>query len=1005
MYKVVIVPSVNPDQYTYLKDLISSSGTTDLIDQSYLQNYLKNLLNVQTSSDGCSEAFQKGVYLRGNYDSQFKSGNNSNKCQIKYRGSSAEQTSEVKAIADMIKNSATTFGTKATFVLFLESIANTTLNQVHMLMKPYAYDSAKEVSNFNKYYSLQLDSISYFQQPLTFGNHRQFFGTVAYGEPMDWLADSQNIESYTYFMNNMNGYLVPIYQEPSLSSSIANFDSSQLVTLNLKQMGYFYDNTLDILRRQGPYITIQKLLLTECNLNRDKDPIGYCSGKYRSNDGTGERLQYIDHSILWQLAVGLKNSGTSSFSNIIDAVITFQLKFKKDSLTDQNGKFYLEKVINATILEASDSYYIRTGRPYGIMNEFYFTQISQDTIEFNISQAVFQSPYSRVQTNLMFVFRDLTYKGQDETIDFQLNIKMQYPQFINLSKILFSQDFTLSNYKRDYESSKILEIQKIGNFAFAGVYIVITLICMIYILQIICNREERDSFRKDNPVQNDQNQLTEQNTMRGMPLLGMHDTMRDFETNKDPNDQTRQSKLLLSLKKNQVEPAQDEIQLNSSQELKRSADQSNRDLRDFMKTQDQNQDDRLKLPYQDIGAETEIGDNLSEINMLSSFPDFKKSLRQSMDLDAKQSQATNQNFVPILTDLQQVVKSEEDFKIWQQQQIEQMRKSRKEQQKKKQNPQQIIMQVNAKQRARDYNLTGNNGTQNNQDEFNDMPNEELSRISEKQQENSVDISMAIVQKNKLFKQVSRDDSSRQMSQIMNKEGTGIGLQNKKNDDQLNLSEIQDDSKKPRNDFNSLSLQPKFDIKGNLGNAGNFRRRQNNLQILDQDDNNLLGNTDETDILNRSFRNRPNQPLVTQKANQNLNKSVEIDTKLQRQLERTKKQEMQDEDHLKMRQDRQNLKYFINSGLFGGGASQTLQSMNFNQTMKHKPGSDIHKHNHQKSRESSYIEVSSVFSEAEEDMQDQSNNDGVVKGDRIFDSKDYNEIQNQLAPLHLPNKRM
>lgn len=57
-------------------------------------------------------------------------------------------------------------------------------------------------------------------------------------------------------------------------------------------------------------------MLTECSLHKDMDPIGYCSGKYKSNNGLGKNLKYIDHSILWQLAISLQNSGTSSFSNI-----------------------------------------------------------------------------------------------------------------------------------------------------------------------------------------------------------------------------------------------------------------------------------------------------------------------------------------------------------------------------------------------------------------------------------------------------------------------------------------------------------------------------------------------------------------------------------------------------------------------------------------------------------------------------------------------------------------
>lgn len=199
--------------------------------------------------------------MRGNYNSQFTSGNNSDRCSVRYRGASAEQAIEVKAVADLIRNSVTTFGNKTSFVLFIESLANTTLTEEHLLMKPYSYDSNKEVSNFNKYYALVTDSINQYVQPLTFGIYKNFFGTVSYGEPMDWLADTLGIESYTYFLNNMNGYFVPLYQTPSLSSVSTsslgtNFNANNLVTLDLTNMGYFYSNTLDIMRRQGSYITI-----------------------------------------------------------------------------------------------------------------------------------------------------------------------------------------------------------------------------------------------------------------------------------------------------------------------------------------------------------------------------------------------------------------------------------------------------------------------------------------------------------------------------------------------------------------------------------------------------------------------------------------------------------------------------------------------------------------------------------------------------------------------------
>lgn len=61
------------------------------------------------------------------------------------------------------------------------------------------------------------------------------------------------------------------------------------------------------------------------------------------------------------------------------------------------------------------------------MNEFSFNIVSENTIEFDLSRDVFNQPWSKKSTNLMFVFRDLTYDGSGDVLNFKLNIFVRYP--------------------------------------------------------------------------------------------------------------------------------------------------------------------------------------------------------------------------------------------------------------------------------------------------------------------------------------------------------------------------------------------------------------------------------------------------------------------------------------------------------------------------------------------------------------------------------------------------
>jgi len=109
-------------------------------------------------------------------------------------------------------------------------------------------------------------------------------------------------------------------------------------------MDYFSQNLLDIVRRQGAFIQMQQIALTQCSLSQNTDIYGICSGKYNTNNGTGKSISYVDHEVLWMLVIGFKNSGSTSFSGITSD-IEVQLTFAK---TGSNSDFYPDRVINVT---------------------------------------------------------------------------------------------------------------------------------------------------------------------------------------------------------------------------------------------------------------------------------------------------------------------------------------------------------------------------------------------------------------------------------------------------------------------------------------------------------------------------------------------------------------------------------------------------------------------------------------------------------------------------------
>ncbi|CDW72284.1 peptidase m14 carboxypeptidase a [Stylonychia lemnae] len=902
MYKLIIIPYLNPDTYEYLRSLVADGGA--ITDQTFISYYLKNMQQVADASDNCNEMYQRGINLRNNYNNNFKSGNSIYKCEGTYKGSNSEQSAEVQQMANLIRSTSTTFrNSSIPFVLLVDNMHSKTIQFSNVLMKPFSYDPNKEVTNYPKYFSLLSDSATYFQSPFYFGNYKAIFGVPNYGDPTDWLQETNSIETYSYFINNQKGLYLP-----NFSKDIT------LQNMNIKMLQAFYDNTLDILRRQGPYIFIAKLLLSECSLNTDIDIIGYCSGKYRSQNGTGDLIGYVDGSILWQLTVGIKNSGSFQFNNI-QGNITLQLIFEKDGLASQKDVFYPEKIINATILDQYDSYYIAFGRPYGIMNEFQFNQTSENTLEFDLNPSVFSTPWDKKSTNLMFVFRDLDYLGGESGIlklKFKLNILIKYP-FFKERKVLFSESFQLDGYKRDYDGSKMLQVMKIVQFAFSGQFIVLSLIAFANILYHVVNRDERDSFRKENPSMMNC-EPHEQSTARNIPLLHDQETLRDNETQGGGMD-------ILTKDINMKNPDQ---ALSSSHELQRSND-SNKDIREFVQSDkfNKNKDSNINSfqNQQDGGAETEVGDNQSEIGVLSSFPDFKKSMRRSMEMDGKMGDNVN------------VLTSEEDLVKWQKDQMENIKKIKKDLKQKKTSPQLIKPQ---KQRAKDYNLEN--------DKKEGQGDEELSRISEKY-ENSVDVSVSMVN------QPPQKRYSIAGAQIKHQNSISAAPMS-----DLNISEIKDVSNTNQEITKTPQKQNKFDIKGNK-DIMNIRKRQNNIQVLK--DRSLEDEKGDDEILNRSYRQNPNQPLVSRKQEQKLNKSVEHFNDRGLDPNKTKKQAMQDRDQELLRKEKQNMKFFINNGLFTDSLVKSRQGL---------PAYISESRNIKSARkEESYIELSSVYSDGAEEI--------------------------------------
>lgn len=66
-------------------------------------------------------------------------------------------------------------------------------------------------------------------------------------------------------------------------------------TLSVGNMTAVYSNVVDLVLRQGPYISVRNIDISECSLNRDRDWHGVCSDKYRTKDGEGQPLGYQDH--------------------------------------------------------------------------------------------------------------------------------------------------------------------------------------------------------------------------------------------------------------------------------------------------------------------------------------------------------------------------------------------------------------------------------------------------------------------------------------------------------------------------------------------------------------------------------------------------------------------------------------------------------------------------------------------------------------------------------------
>lgn len=75
-----------------------------------------------------------------------------------YRGASAEQAPEVKAVADMIRNLQSYVGSSNnSYALFIENTANSSYHDNHVVVSPYTYNSSKTNPNAQMIQTYQAD--------------------------------------------------------------------------------------------------------------------------------------------------------------------------------------------------------------------------------------------------------------------------------------------------------------------------------------------------------------------------------------------------------------------------------------------------------------------------------------------------------------------------------------------------------------------------------------------------------------------------------------------------------------------------------------------------------------------------------------------------------------------------------------------------------------------------------------------------------------------------------
>lgn len=190
-------------------------------------------------------------------------------------------------------------------------------------------------------------------------------------------------------------------------------------TLALGNMTAVFSNILDLVLRQGPYISVRNIAISECSLNRDRDWHGVCSDRHKTNGGSGDPLGYQDHQTLWQVALAFKNSGAYSFTNASSS-IEVDLKYGK---SEGSGSLTPIRVFNVTYLDTFDSYYTSTGRKYGIMNEFNFTVLAEGKLRVALDPRIFTIPYAKRSTDVVFLFRDLNFRSGDSLI---FNISLSF---------------------------------------------------------------------------------------------------------------------------------------------------------------------------------------------------------------------------------------------------------------------------------------------------------------------------------------------------------------------------------------------------------------------------------------------------------------------------------------------------------------------------------------------------------------------------------------------------